>query len=406
MMAINVKEAFERLYSRQIRDDGALDLFEPSVELLVAPYYERVRPLLNPVPESDAFAPKFAEYFSAKGLVDVVLLEDGRAAATVERSAVPLLLSTDCERPLHTWSIPRPCLQVRGRRGTYGIQFSQLFIGDLLWLYFHERMGIHAMVGALLDDFVTRGRFPIRPLGVEGLMLEGMVREVKVGLSSTCSDRDTSYRRCLGLSSEAGRARGNPSAPMNTKFLTLWNALIHLVSGYYNEKRLAVAIQNSATAAGRPSRATLTSIRETVGQLRKAFDPFKYGRNHTHTLSGIVWTLSGFELILRLRSQLGIPDPYQSPDELIPAAHTLLLGDGGAVSGGNRYTAHRDCAVAGRAILLDVQALDFDQTAVTLGDAELIQWLDDVESSFELYRSAFRVLTGVDLATTASAEPF
>jgi hypothetical protein len=406
MMAINVKEAFEALYARQIQDDGALDLFEPSVELLVAPYYERVRPLLNPVAESDAFLSKFGEYFTAKGMVDVVSREDGRTAATIERSAIPLWLETDCERPIHTWSIPRPCLQVRGRRGTYGIRFNQLFIGDLLWLFFHERMGIHAMVGALLDDFVTRGRFPLRPLGVEGLMLEGLVREVKAGLSSTCADRDTSYRRCLGLTSETGKVRGNPNAPLNSKFLTLWHSLIHLVSGYYNEKRLAVAIQNSATAAGRPSRATLTSIKETVGQLRKAFDPFKYGRNHTHTLSGIVWTLSGFELILRLRSQLGIPEPYQSPDELIPAAYTLLLGEGGTVSGGNRYTAHRDCATAGRAILLDVQALDFDQTSVPLGDAELIQWLDDVESSFELYRSAFRVLTGVDLATTAAAEQF
>ena len=154
-----------------------------------------------------------------------------------------------------------------------------------------------------------------------------------------------------------------------------------LALGYYNEKRLAVAIQNSANV-GKPSRATLTSIKEIIGQLRKACDPFKYGRNHTHTLSGIVWTLAGLRLILRLRADLRIPEPYQSPDELVPAAHDLLLGTTGPALQGNRYTTHRDCAESGRAILLDVQGLDFDSGTFT--DADLEQWLDDVESTFSL----------------------
>ncbi len=398
---MNIKDKFIALYARQTHDDGALDLFEPSVELLVAPFYNNVKPFLNQVTEADIFVDKFSEYFSGKGAVDIGVKGD-KIVASVEENALPLLLRSDCGGPLHTWSIPRPCLQVRGRRGTYKIQFNQLFVGDLMWLYFHERMGVHAMVGALLDDFVTKGRFPLRPVGVEGLVLEGMVREVKAGLSSTVRERETSYRRVIGWKSDDGRGM-NSAAPMNSNFHAQWNSLVYLASGYYNEKRLAVAIQNSTTNAGRPSRATLTSIRETIGQLRKAFDPFKYGRNHTHTLSGIVWTLAGLELLLRLRSQLGIPEPYQSPDELIPAAYALLLGDTGNHAQGNRYTAHRDCAEASRAILLDVQALDFDQTSVPLGDTELTQWLDDVESSFELYRSSFRVLTGVDLGTTASA---
>jgi hypothetical protein len=391
-MTVTVKDKLEKIYDRQMVDDGALDLFDPSVELLVAPFYDRVRPALNPVSEADVFVDKFAEYFARKGMVDVTR-GGGEVKVKVEKSAIPLLMQTDCGGLIGTWSIPRPCLRVSGRRGTYGIQFDQLFIGDLVWLYYHERMGVHRMVGALLDDFVTKGKFPLRPIGVEGLVLE-----VKAGLSSTVRERETSYRRCLGWSSEAGAKLELSDAPMNNNFNVLFNRLISLALGYYNEKRLAVAIQASATTAGKPSRATLTSIKETIGQLRKAFDPFKYGRNHTHSLSGIVWTLAGLELMLRLRSQLGIPEPYQTPDELIPAVYELLVGPDSNAHG-NRYTAHRDCAEAGRAILLDVQGMDFDQSAVPLGEPELSQWLDDAETAFELYRSAYRVLTGTDLGT-------
>jgi hypothetical protein len=174
-----------------------------------------------------------------------------------------------------------------------------------------------------------------------------------------------------------------------------------LALGYYSEKRLAVAIQNSTTNAGKPSRATLVSIKETIGQLRKAFDPFKYGRNHTHTLSGIVWTLAGLELLLRLRAQLGVPEPFQTPDELIPAVYKLLIGTESQLQG-NRYIAYRDSAEAGRAILLDVQGLDFEASGV-LTDDDLAQWLDDVEGTFELFRSSQRVLTGVDLGVASQA---
>jgi hypothetical protein len=399
----DVKKTLEQLYDKQMVEDGALDLFDPSVELLVAPFYRSIRGSYT-----DVFVDKFAEYFTPKGdvwAVGAVATSSGTApVAVVERSEVPMLLGTDCKTPINTWSIPRPCLRVQGKRGTYRIEFNQLFAGDLVWLYYHERMGVHRMVGALLDDFVTRGRFPLRPLGIDGLVLEGMVREVKAGLSSTVREREISYRRCLGWSSEAGgKLDNNSDAPMNHNFSTLFNRLVFLALGYYNEKRLAVAIQNSTTNAGKPSRATLISIKETIGQLRKACDPFKYGRNHTHTLSGIVWTLAGLELLLRLRSQLGIPEPYQTPDELIPAAYDLLVGP--SQNGrGNRYTAHRDCAEAGRAVLLDVQGLDFDQISGPEADPLLTQWLEDAETAFELYRSAYRVLTNVDLGATSSAQ--
>lgn len=383
----------------QVHDDGALDLFNPSVEAIIAPFYESIRPLCLPLSEADPLPDKFNEYFTRGRSVASASTPEGTILATQDPPDFPTGYLNDCRRPLLTWSIPRPCLRVQGKRGSFGLEFRQLFIGDLVWLFFHERMGVHRMIGAVLDDFVTRGRFPLRPSGVEGLVLEAMVREVKAGLSSTVRDRDTSYRRCLGWTSESGKGLENGTTPKNNAFNTLFHRLIQLALGYYREKRLAVAIQASA-AAGVPSMATLTSIKEVIGQLRKAFDPFKYGRNHTHTLSGIVWTLGALELLMRLRSQLGIPEPYSRPDELVPAAYDLLV-PGARPMQGNRYVAHRQCADAGRDILLDVQALDFETSAGpnTLDDADLEVWLTKVEPTFEIYRSAYRVLTGVDFGT-------
>ena len=394
---MTLRDKFIQLYQTQVAGDGALDLFDPSVEVLAAPFYDTVKRHLTPVRQRDVFPEKFAEYFSRGTSVATARVASGAVVVAEDETNLPLGLPTDCGHALQTWSIPRPCLQVRGTRGNFGIELKQLFVGDLVWLFFHERMGIHRMVGALLDDFVTRGRFPIRPSGVEGLMLETMVREVKAGLSSTVRERSITYSRVLGWRNESGSRLDLADVPKNTSFNQLFHRLMLLVLGYFNEKRLAVAIQNTGSV-GMPSRATLTSIRETIGQLRKSFDPFRYGRNHTHTLSGIVWTFAGLELVLRLRSQLGIPEPYDSADELIPAAYDLLLGPGEKIQG-NRYTAHRDCAEAGRAILLDVQALDFEQGI--LDEQDLEEWLREprVESTFELYRSAYRVLTGVDVGS-------
>lgn len=392
---MTLSDKLTKLYATQTAADGALDLFDPSVEVLLSPFYKTVRPLLNATSEGDPFVKKFCEYFTAGPTAFRLRTEAGSVTGTPDPGNLPLAVVSDCGAPLDTWSIPRPCLQLRGKRGTYDIELRQLFVGDLIWLYFHERMGVHRMVGALLDDFVTKGRFPLRPAGIEGLVLEAMVREVKAGLSSTVRERATTYQRVLAWQLEDSSI-GAIDAPKNTAFDALFHRLLHLALGFFNEKRLAVAIQASSTA-GAASRATLTSIRDTIGQLRKAFDPFKYGRNHTHTLSGIVWTIAGLELLLRLRAQLGIPEPYQSADELIPAAHDLLLGPGRPIQG-NRYTAHRDCAEAGRAILLDVQALDFESGS-TLTDADLEEWLTRVETTFERYRSAYRILTGIDVGT-------
>jgi hypothetical protein len=392
---MSVSDKIHDILFPQPPEDPALDLFNPSVEAELAPYLAQASlpPAARPLQQFQGW---FKEYFTSGS--SIITLKSAAAAASItERDNIALGLMNQCGDPLDTWSIPRPCLRVQGKRGTFKFEFNQLFMGDLLWLFYFERMGIQRMLGAILDDFVSKGRFPIRPQGISGLVLETLVREVKAGLSSTVRDRDTTYRRCLGWTSQAGAKLDN-DAPKNTAFNLQFHRLVHLALGYYQEKRLAVAIQASANA-GKPSVATLISLREAIGQLRKSFDPFKYGRNHTHTLSGIVWTLAGVDLIHRLRSELGIPTPYDQPEEIIPAAYELLVGKETTLS--NRYTSHRDCAVAGRAILLDVQGLDFDST-VSLVDADLEDWLGEIEGMFELYRSAYRALTGTDLGASST----
>ncbi len=390
-----LKKKFLTTYQASMAADGALDLFDPSVEALLLPFMSsdaRVYPV------SEYGVECFKDYFTRA--------ETSRGAE--QPGDVAFDIRSPCERRLDLWSIPRPCLRVQGNRARLGeapaidpadpnvrgFTFTQLFMGDLVWLFYHERMGIHRMVGAILDDFVTKGRFPIRPNSYEGLIIEAMVREVKSGLSSTVRERDTSYRRCLGWTSEAGSKLDGQDAPKNTSFSVIFHRLIELALGYYNERRLASAIQNTLSI-GKPSVATLTTIRDTISDLRKAFDPFKYGRNHTHTLMGIVWTISGLELLTRLRNQLGIPEPYDRADELIPAAYDLLVGTADRING-NRFTAHRDCANSGRHLLLHVQGMDMDGTNVP-DNSELAEWLNDVEPLFENYRTAYRVLTGVDL---------
>jgi hypothetical protein len=373
-----LKAILEKQYASQVdfNGDPATDMLNPAAHNLLLPYAS-----------SSLFTTGdlrlFRQYFNYDG----------------EQRAATLL--GPCG-PIRTWPIPPDCPRVDGVRGTYGIRFQQLFAGDLIWLFFHERMGIHRMVGALLDDFVSKGRFPLRPSGISGLVMEAMVRELKCGLSSTVRERDTSLRLCLGWTTEAGSRLGN-DATINRTFSEQFHRLISLSLAYYQEKRLAVAIQASANA-GKPSVATLTSIRDTIVLLRKACDPFKYGRNHTHTLSGIVWTLSGLDILSRLRAQLGIPEPYDRFDELIPAAHDLLLG---GTSDRNRYTMHRDCAVHGRDIMLDVQGMDFEAIGSPSSEGIVESWLNDVnvnvEAKFETYRTAYRALTGADLGQAGAA---
>ena len=125
----------------------------------------------------------------------------------------------------------------------------------------------------------------------------------------------------------------------------------------YADKRLAVAIQTAGNVP-KISVATLITISDTLNLLKKAFDPFDYGRNYSNTLNGIVWVIAGMALIRELRTSLGIPKEYEQPYEYIPAAYDLLVMKRAITpSQTNRYIVHRQCANDARDILLDLEVI-------------------------------------------------
>lgn len=296
--------------------------------------------------------------------------------------------------------LPSSCIHLEGTRGTVGATFPCIFIGDVVWLFFFERMGIFKMLGAVLDDFVTRGKYPFPNNDLNALIMEAMVRQTKSGLSSTVRDRDASYRRTLGWTSEVGRKLASP-ARLNTGFNQHFHKFLNLALTWYNDRRLAQAIQSANNI--RKSVATLTAISETLKDLKATFDEFKHGRNYSHTLSGIVWAVSGLTLIRDLRSPLAIPPgtTNQDPSQYIPAAYDLLIKNVPAgATDPSHYTQHLACAANGRDILIDLEVLKFENTDDGPNDddrGDLTVWLDVVEAKIERYRTAYQGLTGVDL---------
>lgn len=308
------------------------------------------------------------------------------------------------------WCLPPSCVTLAGTRHFYlppkvtnspTGRIKKLFIADLVWLFYFERMGIFKILGVILDDFATKGKIPISNGVVDpgiqddviAIVLESMVRQTKMGLSSTVRDRDSSYRRCLGWTSDVGRKLGL-EAVVNSGFNNLFHKFIRSALEYYKDKRLAVAIQ-AAAAPGKPSVATLITISDTLDLVKKAFDPFDYGRNYSNTLNGIVWVVAGMALIRDLKETLGIPPAYDKPYEYIPAAYDLLVMKRQITpSETNRYTVHRECADDARDILLDFEVIDHTDTST---GGELERWLNIIEDKIEGYRTAYRSLTGVDL---------
>jgi hypothetical protein len=308
-----------------------------------------------------------------------------------------------------------PCVTLDGNRNPPPISplpttpsIRRLFLGDVMWLFYFERMGVHQILGAILDAFAYNGRLPISngklQAGVRddivALVLEVMVRQTKMGMSSTMRDRSALYRTSLGWSLPGAKDL-NLDTEVNRGLSALFHKFIYLALEFYRDKRLAVAIQGAAsTGVGQPSVATLITIRDTLDVLKRRFEAFDYGRNYYNCLSGIVWTIAGLTVVKELAGTLGIPDALRDGHELIPAAYDLLVLKRPPTGGdANRFLLHRDCARNGRDILLDLEVID--HTKAELGE-ELDQWLSQVEAKVEGYRTAYRALTGVDLGASAT----
>jgi hypothetical protein len=305
------------------------------------------------------------------------------------------------------WCLPPSCTTLSGKRHLYSKAdqtpvgpISRLFIGDLVWLFYFERMGIFKILGVILDDYARTGKLPLSNRnGIVPLVMESMTRVIQQGVSSRVSDRAAAYRRCLGWNSDVGRKLPLDTT-VNSAFNKEFHRFIQTASAFYEKKQVVAAIQ-ATQVPGRASVATLVTVSDTIDVLKKSFDPFDYGRNYSNTLSGIVWVIAGIALIREIRATLGIPPEFEQPYEFIPAAYDLLvLKRPPTSSETNRYTLHRECANDARDILMDIEVLNHQDNGA---GGELEVWLEIIEDKVEGYRTAYRALTGVDLGTPTTS---
>ena len=330
--------------------------------------------------------------------------------------AAPAASST---RPPSRWPseccICSPCLTLDGDRdrppgSTTPMHLRRLFLGDVVWAFYFDRMGVHQILGAILDAFAYNGRLPISNGSIDpnttfqddvvALVLEIMVRQVKTGMSPTTRDRNALFQTVTGWVTEAGR-KLNLDTQVNTGFNTLFHKFIFHAQEFYRDKRLAVAIQGAAGGIAKPSVATLVTIANTIDVLKKRFEAFQYGRNYYNALSTILWTVSGLSVIRELRTSLGIPSAFNAPDEFVPAAYDLLVLKRPVTQGdANRFIVHRQCAENGRDVLIDMEVINHNDVSE---GGQLQTWLTQVEPKIEAYRTAYQTMTGVDLAATPTA---
>ncbi|MCO6491914.1 MAG: hypothetical protein J5I98_26090 [Phaeodactylibacter sp.] len=310
------------------------------------------------------------------------------------------------------WCFPASYVTLRGQRHFHNRDFSKefrsvkrLFLGDVVWLFFMERMGMFQILGKVLDEYAYNGGFPISNGSADpgpgddllALVLEAMTRQMEMGTASKVRDRSALYRTALGWILENGRSLGLETS-VNTAFNNQFHKFINLALEYYKEKRLRDVIQ-ATTSNSNGNGATMVTIRSTMNLLKKSFDNFSYGRNYYNALSGIVWAVASFAVIRDIRETIGIPRQYNRPYEYIPAAYDLLvLKRPSTPSDTNRFETHYECATNARDILIDIELLE--SSAARANDQEIEAWLSIIETKVEGYRSAYRALTGVDLGTT------
>jgi hypothetical protein len=380
--------------------------FPPCSDVLLA---------LIKVTTQDDITTFFEDYFKF-GHREIVFLPPNSSLAQVLDDGLLTCVTPDGGAPFSfgwppPWCLPPSCVTLSGyrrvklRRLTDGIK--RLGLADVVWLFFFERMGIFKILGVILDDYATRGGYPISNGSLQtdlrddvtALVLEAMCRQTKSGLSSTVRDRDATYRRVLGWTSDVGRPLNIP-AQVNKGTSQLFHKFLRAAISFNTAKRLAVAIRGTTTPAAAASFATLVEISDILTQLKQRFEYFHYGRSYYNTLSGIVWAIAGLTVLRELRTTLGIPAAFDQAHEFVPAAYDLLvLKRPPTQTETNRYEGHKDCAEFGRNLLLDIEVLNEKDTDP---NGELERWLTQVEGDIESYRKAYRDLTGVDLGVQAT----
>ncbi len=284
------------------------------------------------------------------------------------------------------------------------LSINGLTVGSVLWLYYYERMGIFKILGALMDDYNYRGKYPISNT-VNGedfanqysTLMENISLLYRLGIASNMRDRVCVYQRVLGLNIESNM---EIKSERNDGFMRTFNKLIDYMLEYYKAKQLAQAIQSTNQNGGiRSSVATQTSIRDTMQVLQQQFESAEYGRNPINTFIGIATVYATLCLLRLVKDEIGIPRQYERPEEFVPAAYDILvLGRPVTPSESNRFIIYDNCATYGYRLLTDLELLNLNVFATASQNSPLDQWLDDVEGIVEGYRNAFAAVPENSLA--------
>ncbi len=268
-----------------------------------------------------------------------------------------------------------------------------LTAGTVLWLYYYERMGIFKILGALMDDYNYQGRYPMtgnrinyNDLPVKYSELMDMICTLhRAGYGSNLRDRVATYQRVLGVDLENNTG---VSSERNTGFMSTFQKLMNQMLEYYNDKRLATAIQTGGQP--RSSVATQTSVLDIMNLLKQQFEPLQYGRNQINAFLGIATVHATICLLYMIRKDIGIPDQYDEVEEFIPAAYDILVAKRSITQNeANRFIIYNNCATYGYRLLTDIETAELSQLNVSADGSTLNTWLDDVESLVEGYRNAY-----------------
>lgn len=373
---VDLKAKFQAAYSLRERNKPVPACFDPAADLILMPAAHPAK-TFTPDEIKDYFDDYFT-YGTGKPLNSPVG-------------------ATPCKTVASTWPIPETCVQLQGTRGSSKVpNLKQLFVGDVVWLYYLEEMGIFKILQVLLDDYETKGQHPFDRSKPYGLILEAMARERRAYLGSRPVDREALLNRTLGWK-YAGQTK--PETTLNSAFADHFDHLMQLLGKFYRDRDLAVQLRESMGGSGSAplSSVSLTAIQDTIRLLRRSMRAFDYGRSHTTALVGIVWAIGGLALLRDTTEVIGVPQPYESPDQYLPAAYETLVEKGAAsASQINRYLAHKHLADHARDILIDLEVIDELENA---GAPDTLKaWLDEIDEKVLAYTAGYRALYDIDLA--------
>jgi hypothetical protein len=278
----------------------------------------------------------------------------------------------------------RPTINIKDVTSNYTL--NQLGMGAVIWLYYYERMGIFKILGALLDDYNYKGKYTLKIKEPYAVLMEHVSLLFRKGEATTSRDRWGLYEKTIGTTIENNFGM---AVTKNESFMKTFDEILKQALEHYSYRRLDNAI-GSATGAARSSVATLTTIKDSLENLKSQFQPFYYGRNAINTFLGIVTVYATLCLVRLMKSDIGISNQYEKPQDFIPAAYDILvLGKPAVITDSNRFITYDNCASYGYRLLTDFELINttlFNPSSNV--DDPLNLWINSIEPLVEGYKKA------------------